>query len=114
MKPPSANCTVTMTILVIIIVWSSEIHFVVNGKLILVYFSKPSNSQLVLCTGTCYTLLIVGLGLVKELIIHFHLPLTSLCYVHQTFFPRPTQKKKSGLATRDYQCPLLLTFLQDH
>ena len=83
--PPSTlvgSCTVTTTILIIVIVWSTELHPIMIGKPVITYSSKPSNSQWVFFTGTSYTELIVvevGPGLVILLIIHSHLPLASLC-----------------------------------
>ena len=86
--PPSTlivNCTVTtILMIIIIIISSSELHPIrwVSYKPIFTYSSKPSNSQWILFTGTSYIELIVvevGPGLVVELIINSHLPLTSLC-----------------------------------
>ena len=84
--PPSTvvlSCTVT-TILIIVIVWSAELHPIVrlSCKPISTFSSKPTSSQRVFFTGISYTELIVvevGPGLVILLIIHSHLPLASLC-----------------------------------
>ena len=82
---PMTGCTLT-TPLIIIIIWTSKLHPIMRFRVVIkqisTYSSKPSNSQLILFTDTSYTELTVvevEPGLVILLIIHSHLPLTSLC-----------------------------------
>ena len=77
------SCTVINSPIIIIIIWSRKLYPIqwMRCKSINIYSSKPSNSQWILFTGTSYSELIVvevGPGLVILLIIHSHLPLTSL------------------------------------
>ena len=78
------SCTVTTTVLIIIIIKSTKPHPVQwkSHKRISGYSSKPSNSQWILSTAISYLELFVvemGPGLVVKLKVNPQLPLASLC-----------------------------------